>query len=166
MAKLLKELFPKMDIPVKIRPLDYLALYVYDKDFILLDKDFVYNRPELYQVVLLHEMIHATGHNKRLGRANRLILKYLDGSPNGIAYKIEECIAELCCMVATYKLGLFNGVSFTFINKGLIEFYDDSFEISKGEMRKALGFFACEGVSFEKEIEYVIDHYDWIKFIE
>ena len=62
------------------------------------------NATEHYYSVLFHELVHATGHNKRLNRfENTKSMKFLEGKQH---YAYEELVAELGSMLFASKYNL------------------------------------------------------------
>jgi antirestriction protein ArdC len=62
------------------------------------------NATEHYYSVLFHELVHATGHQKRLNRfENTKSMKFLEGKSH---YAYEELVAELGSMLFASKYNL------------------------------------------------------------
>ena len=80
------------------------AYYSPDKDIVNIPLYGSFEKPELYYVTLFHELVHATGHEKRLGRCN---LK--EGHSFGDhVYSREELIAELGAAFLSAHVGISN----------------------------------------------------------
>lgn len=150
----IKKLFPKFDLPVIFRNLKTDAGQYWQKsDCIVLNSELKTDLPGCAKIVLLHEMMHSTMAKKRLNRIERLVKNfdpYIEGS---LSYKLEECIAEIACMVAAIKLGLFNEYSKNVILPGIKNNYNSDMYIPIREIRAAVRYFADDSVSFEEEIE-------------
>lgn len=164
----LQELFPKFNVKIAFKDLGNSAgEYWHKSDFIVLDADLKRSLPGCAKIVLIHEMIHSTGSNRRLMRINRLRKAhglYVEGS---LSYRLEECIAEIATMIATVKLGLYNDYSRAVIIPGLKKNYTPDMYIPVRELRAALKYFSDDATSFEEEIEEVktyLDAYMDIKF--
>ena len=149
----IKQLFPKFDLPVKFENLNGdWGNYWFKSDCIVLDLELKEHSPSYSKIIFLHEMIHSTMHKKRLFRLERLqnnFGAYIKGS---LAYRVEECIADIGCMVASLKLGLFNEYSKTIILQGFEQNYTKDMYIPIREVRAALKYFADDYTSFESEI--------------
>lgn len=150
----IKQLFPKFDIPITFKTLDNLAgEYWFKSDIIVLDYELKTSMPGVAKIVFLHEMIHATGHKKRLMRMDRLINKFGPYAEGSLTARMEECIADIGSMIAAMKLGLFNEYSKTYILEGLEKNYTPDMYIPIRELRAAVKYFADDSTSFEDEIE-------------
>jgi hypothetical protein len=164
----LRELFPKFNVTVKVTTLaDNYGEYWDKKDIILLNKKLYKQTPGLAKIVLLHEMMHATASSKRLMRFDRLASNFGEYTKDSLAYRVEECIAEVACMVAAMKLGLLNEYSQHVILPGLEKHYSEDMYIPIREVRAAVKYFAEDDTSFEEEIREVksfLEAYADIKF--
>lgn len=109
--------------------------------------------PGVAKIIFLHEMMHATASSKRLNRFERLVNNFGPYEEGNLTARMEECIAEIGCMVATMKLGLFNEYSKHVILQGLEENYTKDMYIPIREIRAAVKYFASDDTSFEDEIE-------------
>lgn len=150
----IKELFPKFNLPVYFRKLDDAAgQYWFKSDCIILNHQLKKDLPACTKLVFLHEMIHSTASKKRLMRIDRLQSNFGTFIEGSLAYRVEECIAEIGCMVAAIKLGLFNDYSRSLILHGLEKNYTSDMYIPIREIRAAVKYFAEDDTSFEEEIE-------------
>jgi hypothetical protein len=122
-------------------------------DEIVLRSDLRKSLPGVAKIVFLHEMIHATASSKRLNRFERLVNNFGSYEEGNLTARMEECIAEIGCMVATMKLGLFNEYSKHIILQGLDTSYTKDMYIPIREIRAAVKYFASDDTSFEDEIE-------------
>lgn len=150
----IKSLFPKFNIPVHFKELkDHDGEYWFKSDIIIINSSLKKTLPGCAKFVLLHEMIHSTGADKRLMRMQRLINNFGPYAEGSMSDKMEECIAEVGCMVAAIKLGLFNEYSRSIIFQGLKENYSPDMYIPIREIRAAVKYFAEDDTSFEDEIK-------------
>jgi hypothetical protein len=148
------ELFPKFSVPVIFKELKTESgQYWYKSDVVVLDSSLKKSMPGLSKLVFLHEMMHATGSRKRLMRVNRLITNFGEFNEGTLSYRVEECIAEVACMVAAMKLGLFNEYSRAVIVHGLEKNYTSDIYLPIREIRAAVKYFASDDESFEQEIQ-------------
>lgn len=152
----IKKLFPKFDLPIEFKNLDDASgQYWFKSDIIVLDAELKTKLPGCAKIIFLHEMIHSTASTKRLMRMERLIKNlgpYIEGS---LSYRMEECIAEIGCMIAAMKLGILNEYSTNVILPGLEKNYTKDMYIPIREIRAALKYFAEDNISFEEEIEEI-----------
>lgn len=150
----IKELFPKFNLPIKFADLKGdSGQYWFKSDCIVLDRELRRSLPGCAKLVFLHEMIHSTMAHKRLFRLERLTSNFGTYAEGSLSYRLEECIAEIGCMVAAIKLGLFNEYSNKVILHGLEKNYTDDMYIPIREVRAALKYYADDSTSFEEEIE-------------
>lgn len=112
--------------------------------------------PFARDIIKLHEMFHATGGKTRSLRTYRLHNAFEERD-----FRVEECIAEICTLVAMSKMGILTTYSKTIPLKGLNEYYDSDIYIPWIEVVHAMGKFKQEGISFSQELaeikEYLID---------
>jgi len=152
----IKELFPKFNVKTMVTNLkENQGQYWFKKDYVLLDKKLCKQMPGCAKLVFLHEMIHSTAAQHRLMRIQRLERNFGEYKPDSLAYAVEECIAEVGCMVAAMKLGLLNQYSQHTILPGLEKYYKPEMYIPIREVRAAVKYFADDETSFEEEIEDV-----------
>lgn len=78
------------DCPV-IKHKEQKAFYHAELDYINMPKKKSFKNIEAYYSVLFHELVHSTGHEKRLGRKSIIEMSEFGSEP----YSIEELIAEL-----------------------------------------------------------------------
>lgn len=151
----IKTLFPKFNIPVIFRELESgeVGEYWTKSDHIVLDSTLKKSMPGVAKIVFLHEMMHATAASKRLRRFERLVSIFGAYEKDSLTARMEECIAEIACMVAAMKLGLFNEYSKHVILQGLEKNYTDDMYIPIREIRAAVRYFAADDSNFEEEIE-------------
>lgn len=150
----IKTLFPKFNISVTFNPdLEDSGQYWTQEDKIVLNSNLRKSTPGLAKIVFLHEMMHATASSKRLMRFERLVNNFGPYEEGNLTARMEECIAEIACMVATIKLGLFNEYSKSAIIHGLETNYTNDMYIPIREIRAAVKYFASDDTSFEDEIE-------------
>ena len=155
-------MFPKFDVPVKFKDLkgEASGQYWFRSDIVVLDSELKNTLPGYARLVVLHEMIHSTANKKRLNRLERLVDNFGPYAENSMTSKMEECIAEIGCMVVAMKLGLFNEYSKTVILKGLEDNYTDDMYIPIREIRAAVKYYADDSTSFEEEIEATKQYLD------
>lgn len=150
----IKQLFPKFNLPIVFRELkEDHGQYWFKSDCIVLDSELKRSLPGCAKIVFLHEMIHSTLPSKRLMRMDRLVNKFGAYTKDSLSYRLEECIAEVGCMIAAMKLGLFNEYSKNVIVHGLEKHYTSDMYIPIREVRAAVKYYANDDVSFEEEIE-------------
>ncbi|WP_395077734.1 zincin-like metallopeptidase domain-containing protein [Flavobacterium sp.] len=81
------------------------AKYLPTKDVINMPKIGAFNNPASYYSTYFHEIIHSTGHSKRLDRGNDTRLR--DGSDTDKrAYAFEELVAELGAVFLSSEAGI------------------------------------------------------------
>lgn len=81
------------------------AYYMPSTDTVNMPKIEAFNHESAYYCTYFHEMIHSTGHSKRLGRGNDTRVR--DGSSQDIkAYAFEELIAELGAVFLCAESGI------------------------------------------------------------
>jgi len=157
----IKSLFPKFNLNVKFMELnDSAGQFWHKSDIVVLDSGLKKKLPGCAKIVFLHEMIHATGSDKRLIRLRRLIEIFGKYSEGSLSFRMEECIAEIGCMVVAMKLGLLNDYSRAVIIPGLEKNYTPDMYIPIREIRAAVKYFADDETSFEEEIEAVKNYLD------
>ena len=102
-SRLISFLKPKLpDIRVK----GDKAYYVPSDDYIVVPDIKLFAKPEAYYSTLFHEIIHSTGHQKRLNREGIIM-------PTGFgnyAYGKEELIAEMGASFLCQEVGILNDV--------------------------------------------------------
>jgi hypothetical protein len=149
----IKDMFPKFDVPIIFADLkDNAGQFWMKSDCIALDKELKRTLPGCAAIVLLHEMIHSTLVEKRLNRIARLQHCFGEYKQDSLAYKVEECIADIGSMIMAKKLGLFNEYSKTVILSSLEKYYTSDMYIPVRELRSAVKYFADDETSFEDEI--------------
>lgn len=149
----IKKLFPKFDVPVVFKDLKSdVGQYWWKSDCIVLDSKLKKGMPAYTKFVFLHEMIHATLPKNRLMRIDRLVENFGEYSPRSLSYRVEECIAEIGCLVAALKLGILNDYSTNVPLAGLKQNYTKDMYIPIREVRAAVKYFADDSTSFEEEI--------------
>jgi antirestriction protein ArdC len=138
--------------------------YIPSKDVIILDKRVDKDFPVMRKIILLHEMFHSTLSQKRTNRLERLIKKFGEFKEDSLSFKTEECIAEICTMVASKKLGLLNQYTSIVIEDGIKDNYTQDMIIPWMEVVSALRYFCEDDIDFSKELDYVkkylIEKYD------
>ncbi len=150
----IKELFPKFDLPVEFKELDGCdGEYWFKSDRIIINSSLKKSMPGCAKFVLLHEMIHSTANDKRLGRMQRLVNIFGSYANGSLTDRMEECIAEVGCMVAAIKLGLFNEYSKAIILHGIKANYTEDMYLPIREIRAAVRYYAEDDTSFEDEIK-------------
>jgi antirestriction protein ArdC len=132
--------------------------YVLSKDVILLDKKSIKQFPTMRKIILLHEMFHSTLCPARTNRIERLIKKLGQFKDGSNSFKMEECIAEICTMVACMKLGLLNKYTSIVIEDGIKNNYSNDMTIPWMEVVSALNYFCDDNIDFNKELKETKDY--------
>ena len=127
------------------------GIYDHNNDLILIDKLIYDHNPYLKNIVILHEMFHATGHSKRTLRLSRIIHHHGSYLTNSKAYRLEECITEICTLIAMKKLGILTPASRKFIERGLFSNYLSDMTIPWKEITAALNCFTDGDINFRIE---------------
>ena len=163
----MKNLFNKFDVkifPKNIETLGAVGQYCSKEDIIIIDKNVVKNFPIMRKIIVLHEMFHSTLSETRTNRIERLVRKLGQYKLGSKAFKTEECIAEICTMVACKKLGLLNKYSSIVIEDGIKKNYESGMIIPWMEVVSALRYFCDDSIDFTKELaetkKYLIDVYN------
>lgn len=154
----MKNIFPNFDVNVINYDLsDYRIVGQYNSrsDVIVLDKSLNKLSPLYRQIVLLHEMFHSTLSPKRTLRLERLISQFGQFKKGSLSYKVEECIAEICTMVACLKMGTLNPYTRLIIEEGLQDNYTKGMYIPWKEVVSCLTYFSNDDVDFTKELDFV-----------
>lgn len=154
----MNNIFPKFNvdiIPSDLSSKQIVGQYVLGKDVILLDKKAIREFPTMRRIILLHEMFHSTLSPRRTNRIERLVKKLGDFNDGSLSYKMEECIAEICTMVACKKLGLLNKYTTIVIEDGIVCNYDKDMTIPWMEVVSCIKHFSDDNVDFTKELDYV-----------
>lgn len=120
------------------------------KDLIVLCTSLQHEFPYQRNIVKLHEIFHATGGHTRSLRMGRL-----DRHFGRKKYRVEECIAEICTMVAMKKLGILTPYSSTIPMKGIKQNYDGDIYIPWKEVVSALYMFTSKESDFSHELNIV-----------
>lgn len=155
----IKQLFPKFNLEVRFTDLkDASGQYWFKSDCVVLDSKLKSQLPGCAKIVFLHELIHSTAAKKRLFRMERLINNFGPYIEKSLSYRMEECIAEVGCMVACMKLGYFNDYTKTLILHGLEQNYTKDMYIPIREIRAAVKYYADDSTSFEEEIESTVSY--------
>ena len=152
MDKSMTDLFD-CEVPVEYRDLvgsGEIGLYLYKEDKIVLCKSLEKEFPFHRKIVFLHEMFHATGGKLRSYRTERLTTAF-----GRKAYNVEECIAEICTMVAMKKLGWFTETARTIPELGLKEYHREDIYIPWMEVIHAVEKFKVHDVDFSQELSYI-----------
>lgn len=90
-----------MDLEVTVKPSNR-AYYHPQFDHIVMPEMKQFSSPQKFHSVLLHEMTHATGHQKRLAREGIISGKAKFGNK---VYAFEELVAEMGCAFLCSHLG-------------------------------------------------------------
>lgn len=156
------KLFPRSSsIPVhlvNILDRDEAGQYCPHKDAILLDESINKNYPLVSHVVRLHEMFHSTSVDKRTMRITRLVDRVGPYRKDSKSYRLEECIVEICTMVALKKLGLLSPYTQIVVDDGIKRHYANDLTIPWMEVTAALRYFAEDDEDFKQEEEEVKDY--------
>jgi hypothetical protein len=152
--------FSKFNVKIvtdDIEPTGSVGLYDSKRDVIVIDTTVINEFPVMQKIIILHEMFHSTFVSNRTNRIERLLKVYGNESykENSMAFKMEECIAEICTMVACKKLGLLNKYTSIVIEDGISKNYTNDMVIPWMEVVSAVKFFCEDDISFDKELDYV-----------
>lgn len=117
------------------------AYYHHEKDFINMPKRKSFSSEASYYATLFHELVHSTGHEKRLGRTSVTDMHEFGSE----AYSLEELIAEmgtayLCSFTGIGNQELVNSAAY--IDGWLAKFKNDKRFIVKasGQAQKAVDY--------------------------
>lgn len=99
--KEIKLMLKGMDLKVQVKPSNQ-AYYHPTYDHIVMPEMKQFDSPQSFHSVLLHEMTHATGHQKRLAREGIVSGKARFGNK---VYAFEELVAEMGCAFLCSHLG-------------------------------------------------------------
>lgn len=108
-----------------------------------LERDF----PHHHSIIYLHEMFHSTGQESRSFRTERLRKHFGKNR-----HRVEECIAEICTMIAMQKLNILTPFSRVIPEQGIINNYDSDIFIPWREVQSAMEKFKIEGVDFSQDL--------------
>lgn len=108
-----------------------------------LQRDFPHHR----NIIYLHEMFHGTAKDSRSYRTQRLKIQF--GKKR---HRVEECIAEICTMVAMQKLNILTPFSRVIPEQGILDNYDNDIFIPWREVVAAIEKFKIEGVDFSQDL--------------
>lgn len=108
-----------------------------------LQKDFPHHR----NIIYLHEMFHGTGEKSRSYRTERLKLHF-----GRNRHRVEECIVEICTMVAMQKLNILTPFSRVIPEQGILDNYDTDIYIPWREIVSALEKFKLDEVNFGQDL--------------
>ena len=142
-------------IPSDLSKQSIVGQYNPMEDVILIDKKVLTEFPVMKNIIILHEMYHSTLSSNRTNRIERLVDKLGQFKINSPSFKMEECIAEICTMVACKKLGLLNKYTSIVIEQGIQDNYTQDMVIPWMEIVTSLRYFCDESVDFTKELDYV-----------
>jgi hypothetical protein len=151
-------LFPNFNvniIPSDLSKQEIVGQYILSDDVILLDKQVMKEFPIMRKIILLHEMFHSTLCPRRTNRIERLVTNLGQYKDNSISFKMEECIAEICTMIACKKLGILNKYSSIVIEDGIKKNYTPDMSIPWSEVIASLRHFSEDDTDFTKEMDYV-----------
>ena len=128
------------------------AFYVPSQDYISVPQLCDYEKPEEYYSTLFHELIHSTGHEKRLNRSGITEVAAFGSE----VYSKEELLAEIGAAMLCGVAGVDNSTlenSAAYIGGWLRKLKDDKKLIvqAAGQAQKAADFIL--GVTFEGETE-------------
>ena len=154
----MKNIFPNFDVRVINCDLsDYRIVGQYNSrsDVIVLDKSLTKLSPLYKEVVLLHEMFHSTLNPKKTIRLERLISQFGEFQKGSLSYKVEECIAEICTMIACLKMGKLNTYTKLIIEEGIEDNYVQGMYIPWKEVVSCLTYYSNDQIDFTKELDFV-----------
>jgi antirestriction protein ArdC len=130
------------------------AYYDVSKDHVVLPKLKSFKTGESYYSTLFHELVHSTGHEKRLGRKSITDMNEFGSEP----YSIEELIAELgsaylCSFTGILDKGIQNSVAY--INGWLDKLKNDKRFIvqASGHAQRAVDCILNLVVAKEEQLE-------------
>jgi len=151
--KTIKELFPKFNVRTIFATVtqEEVGHYNFTKDIIVLSKEVRQEFPMCRDIIFLHEMFHSTAASHRSMRMMRL----LDNFDPKLAYRVEECIAEICTLVACSKMGILNTYSKIIIEDGLGKNYGQDIFIPWREVVACVNYFKSEDEDFTEELNDV-----------
>lgn len=154
----MNNLFSKFNVPIVSRDIESsgaVGQYCSKEDVIIIDKNVMKSFPIMKNIIVLHEMFHSTLSSTRTNRIERLVSKLGQYKLGSESFKTEECIAEICTMIACKKLGLLNKYTSIVIEDGIKKNYNDAMIIPWMEVVSALRYFCDDSMNFDDELQYV-----------
>ena len=154
----MNKLFSKFDsriVTSNINNQGIVGKYDPEIDTIVIDKSVMRLFPTMRKIIILHEMFHSTLPDSRTNRIERLVSKLGRFGEGTLSYKTEECIAEICTMVASKKLGILNQYSSIVIEDGLKKNYTEDMIIPWMEVVSAIRYYCDDSIDFTEELNYV-----------
>lgn len=131
------------------------AFYHVEQDYINMPRKKSFKRIEAYYSTLFHELVHSTGHEKRLGRTSITEMNEFGSEP----YSFEELVAELGACFLSSTAGIINTQiidSAAYLNGWLEKLRSDKRFIvfASGAAQKAVDFILGRKENESKEDAY------------